>query len=365
MLEGVYRLTGDADERRDRRRPHARRCRRCRRGGDGDLALLRWRSRARRTDRPRLSSSATATIPRRCACSRKIGMAHDVLDDAEALLAAVLPMAPDHVAARLRLCAAASSAAQISRGARADRAPAALDPSHPDYRSLAATAAIGLGEQEPAIQLYRGLLDDAPGSADFQLWLGHALKTIGQVPEGDRGLSRRRRRPARFRRRLLEPRQPQDLPLRRRRDRANAAAEAAPATSLGRPHPSLLRARQGVRGSRRFRESWRYYARGNALKRAESRYRPEVFETNTRLQTAVCTPAFFADACAAGASPRRSDLHRRPAAIGLDAARADPRIALAGRGHAGASRHPARGARSAGPRARSRQSALSRRRSPS
>ena len=40
-------------------------------------------------------------------------------------------------------------------------------------------------------------------------------------------------------------------------------------------------------------DSWHYYARGNALQRAESRYRPEILETNTRQQIAVCTRNFF------------------------------------------------------------------------
>ena len=39
--------------------------------------------------------------------------------------------------------------------------------------------------------------------------------------------------------------------------------------------------------------SWSYYRRGNALKRAESRYRPEILEMNTRKQIEVCTRAFF------------------------------------------------------------------------
>jgi hypothetical protein len=43
-----------------------------------------------------------------------------------------------------------------------------------------------------------------------------------------------------------------------------------------------------------YAESWRYYERGNALKRAESRYRPEIMETNTRRQIEVCTAEFFA-----------------------------------------------------------------------
>ena len=39
--------------------------------------------------------------------------------------------------------------------------------------------------------------------------------------------------------------------------------------------------------------SWSYYERGNNLKRAQSRYRPEVMETNTRKQIETCTTDFF------------------------------------------------------------------------
>ncbi len=42
-----------------------------------------------------------------------------------------------------------------------------------------------------------------------------------------------------------------------------------------------------------YAESWGYYERGNALKRAESRYRPEVIELNTANQKSVCTREFF------------------------------------------------------------------------
>src|SRR6201999_490775 len=43
-----------------------------------------------------------------------------------------------------------------------------------------------------------------------------------------------------------------------------------------------------------YAESWHFYERGNALKRAESRYHPEIAETNTRKQIEVCTAQFFA-----------------------------------------------------------------------
>ena len=44
-----------------------------------------------------------------------------------------------------------------------------------------------------------------------------------------------------------------------------------------------------------FAMSWRYYERGNALKRQESRYRPEIIELNTANQRKVCTATFFAE----------------------------------------------------------------------
>ena len=43
-----------------------------------------------------------------------------------------------------------------------------------------------------------------------------------------------------------------------------------------------------------YAESYRYYERGNALKKSESSYRPEPIERNTRSQIATCTRAFFA-----------------------------------------------------------------------
>jgi hypothetical protein len=43
-----------------------------------------------------------------------------------------------------------------------------------------------------------------------------------------------------------------------------------------------------------FAGSFACYARGNALKRIESNYRPEIIENNTRQQIEVCTAEFFA-----------------------------------------------------------------------
>jgi len=49
-----------------------------------------------------------------------------------------------------------------------------------------------------------------------------------------------------------------------------------------------------------FADSFHYYELGNARKRAESNYRPEIVEKNTSQQIEVCTPEFFASRRGAG-----------------------------------------------------------------
>ena len=114
----------------------------------------------------------------------KIGMARDVLDDAELLLDAVLTLAPDHRAARYDYAQTLAQRHKYQKAREEIERLLALEPRNPDYRSLAATIAVGLGEQERAIALYRDMCwPTCPTAPDVYLWLGHALKTIGKLPE--------------------------------------------------------------------------------------------------------------------------------------------------------------------------------------
>jgi tetratricopeptide (TPR) repeat protein len=223
----------------------------------------------------------------------RIGMARDVLDDAELLLAAVVAMEPDHHAARLDYAQTLVRRHKYVEAREQVRRLTALDPDNLDYRSLAATAAVGLGEQDAAIAIYQSMLRDAPGSPDIQLWLGHALKTVGRVPEaidayraaaaarpdfGDAWWSLANLKSYRF----------SDEELERMR-----AAEAAPATTPDDRVHLRFALGKALEDRGEVEPSWRFYASGNALKRAESRYRPEVIETNTAKQIEVCTRDFF------------------------------------------------------------------------
>ena len=224
----------------------------------------------------------------------KIGMARDVLDDAEILLEAVLVLAPGYRAARGDYAQVLVQRHKHLLAREQVRQLLDLDPANPDYRSLAATIAVGLGEHDEAIALYRGMLADMPDNPDVHLWVAHALKTVGRVPEaieayraaaaarpdfGDAYWSLANLKMYRF----------TDAEIVRMR-----AEEAAPPTMLVDRYHLCFALGKALEDRGEIAESWLYYERGNALKRSESRYRAEIIETNTAKQIEVCTPAFFA-----------------------------------------------------------------------
>jgi len=225
----------------------------------------------------------------------KIGLAHDVLDDAELLLTAVLERAPDFRAARHDYAETLVRRHKYREAREQTDRLLAEDPGNPDYVMLAATAAMSLGEQDRALSLYRGMIAAAPDAPDIYLWLGHALKTAGDADQGV--IAYRRASTIRLDfgdaywslANLKRYRFTDDEIARMR------AAEAGAKTQMADRYHLCFALGKAYEDRSDFAESWRHYAQGNALKRAESRYRPEIIETNTRLQTAVVTAEFIKD----------------------------------------------------------------------
>jgi tetratricopeptide (TPR) repeat protein len=224
----------------------------------------------------------------------RIGMARDVLDDAELLLEAALAIAPDYAAARYDYADVLARRHKYARAREEIERLLSAAPDNADYLALAATAAVGLGDNDGAIAIYRDLLAQAPASPDLNLWNGHALKTVGRLPEaiaayhaaaaarpafGDAWWSLANLKTYRFTDAEIE------------RMRAEEAATATP--PVDRYHLCFALGK-ALEDRGQAADSWAYYDRGNALKHAESRYRPEILETNTARQSEVCSPAFFA-----------------------------------------------------------------------
>ena len=223
----------------------------------------------------------------------KIGMARGALDDAELLLEAALALAPDHRAARHDYAQTLLQRHKYQMARAQAEQLLTLEAGNLDYLSVAATAAVGLGDHETAIGIYRTMLARMPGNPDVHLWLGHALKTIGKVPEavaayreavaargdfGDAYWSLANLKTYRF----------TDAEIAAMRD-----VEVIPATAPEDRWHLCFALGKAFEDRDEVEQAWDFYARGNALKRAESRYRPEILETNTARQIAICTTDFF------------------------------------------------------------------------
>ena len=224
----------------------------------------------------------------------RIGMAHDVLEDAELLLAGVLKLVPDHDAARHDYARCLVFRHKYAEAREQLDRLLATDPGNPDYRTLAATAAVGLGDHARAIGIYDGLLADQPGSADVHLWMGHALKTIGKLPDAiDSYRAAAAARPsfgdaywslANLKRYRFENAEIATMRAEEASDTVTATERIQLCFALG----------KALEDCGETAASWGYYERGNALQREQGRYRPAILETNTREQIAVCTSGFFA-----------------------------------------------------------------------
>jgi tetratricopeptide (TPR) repeat protein len=224
----------------------------------------------------------------------RIGIQREVLDDAQLLLEAVLDLAPDYHAARLDYAQVLIERHLYREAQGQAEKLLAVDRSNRNYRTLHATTHVGLGQHERAIELYRELLQGAAQPAEVHLSIAHSLKTLGRREEaiaayraaaavregfGDAWWSLANLKTYRF----------ADAELQQMR----AAESAATAATVDRIHLCFALGK-ALEDRQQYQSSFEYYARGNALKRAASRYRPETIELNTRLQIEVCTRQLFA-----------------------------------------------------------------------
>jgi tetratricopeptide (TPR) repeat protein len=227
----------------------------------------------------------------------RIGMAHDILDDADLLLEAVLTLAPDYQAARYDYAVALLRRHKHVEAIAELEKLLQVEPDNRSYQTTYATAKVGLGEHEAALELYQRLVADAPQAlqaSELHLSIAHSFKAMGRQAEavesyrtaaavrpsfGDAYWSLANLKTYRFTEDEIA------------RMRSEEAAETTAPTDRFHLCFALGKAFED-RGE--FGESFRYYERGNALKRAQSKYSPEPFERNTRLQKTICTREFFA-----------------------------------------------------------------------
>jgi tetratricopeptide (TPR) repeat protein len=237
----------------------------------------------------------------------RIGMKLGVLDDAELLLEALLERAPDYRAARYDYVQVLLDRQRTQKAREELDKLLGEEPTNPAYRTAYATALVGLGEAEHGVRLYRMLLAELPEKAaaaearkwnqhasELHLSAAHALKTLGRTQEAiDSYRAAAATRPeygdAYWSLANLKTYRFSGEELARMRE-----VESAPATGIADRFHLCFALGKALEDLGQYAESFRYYERGNALKKSQCRYQPGFMDQNAALQQQVCTAEFFA-----------------------------------------------------------------------
>ena len=234
----------------------------------------------------------------------KIGMKLDVADDAELLLENVLRLAPDHQAARYEYALVLLQRHEHPQAREEMQKLLKMDPNNRVYRTTDATVCAGFGDSPQALLRYRQILAETPQNAELHLSIAHSLKTLGRTQEAvDSYRAAAALRPrygeAYWSLANLKTYRFTDAEIARMRA-DEAAADVQPADRYN----LCFALGKALEDRAEFADSFAYYERGNALKKAESRYRPEALERSARAQAALCTREFFAARAGVGSKDR-------------------------------------------------------------
>ncbi|HUL46813.1 MAG TPA: sulfotransferase [Steroidobacteraceae bacterium] len=235
----------------------------------------------------------------------KIGVKLEVLDDADFLLESVLLLAPDYHLARYEYVSVLLQRHKHQQALAEVKKLLSVDPASRPYQTLYADVCVGLGNHEEALRVYRELVAAAPQARDLHLSIAHTLKTLGRQRQaiesyrtaaavspsyGDAYWSLANLKTYRFSDEEIA---------------AMRGAEADPASSFEDRFHLCFALGKALEDRKEYAESFRYYERGNALKKSHGSYRADLMERNMGLQRAVCTRELFE--ARAGGGCQRAD----------------------------------------------------------
>ena len=232
----------------------------------------------------------------------EIGGRLGVLEDAEFLLESAVAFAPQHVEARMDYARILRRRQKYDQALEQAKQLYARDPKNPTFASLLAIERMQTGDYEKAVSLFDQVLKDAPNDPATLTSRGHALKTWGRSEEavasykravqaapnhGDAWYALANLKTYTFSEEELDRmRRQEDAPGQPLQNRINLCFAIAKALE--------------DRGA--YDEAFSYYARGNAMKKHQTRYTSEQMEAEFEAQKAACTPALFEAQAGKGAS---------------------------------------------------------------
>jgi tetratricopeptide (TPR) repeat protein len=222
-----------------------------------------------------------------------IGVKLHRLQDARHLLERCLELAPDFDSARhayalvlVRLQQPAAALVEANRLLK-------QEPNNPNFLTLKASILVRIGDHEQALDIYEGVLKHYPNQARAQMSYGHTLKTVGRLEEsiaayrkcislspevGEAYWSLANLKTFRFSDADIE-----DMRKQVTAEGGNADDQSHLAFALGKALED--------RGD--YDESFRFYRRGNAIRRIEHKHNPQRNVLDAVRQVRTCDKAFF------------------------------------------------------------------------
>lgn len=219
--------------------------------------------------------------------------------EAERMLHAVLEHAPDYHDARLDYVLVLLQQQKHAPARTQAEHLLAHDANHRAYLKPYAAACVGLGDYAPVIDVYARLLDDqtlsAAEIADLRQWRATALKIVGRRHDAiadyqaaltacpDYGV-------AWFGLANLKTYRFSDAEI----DRMQIALARPGLQAMDRVYLNFALGK-ALEDREAYEASWQAYARGNALRHATARYRPEAAEACVQRLQQTFTAQFFAE----------------------------------------------------------------------
>jgi len=216
-----------------------------------------------------------------------------VLEDAEFLLESAVAFEPDNIQVRIDYVQVLRKRQRFTKALDQARYLRDLAPANPQFISLFAIESLQTGDYDTALAAFDEVLEKVPGDPATLTSKGHALKTCGRTPEAVQAYQ------AAIARHPLHGEAYHAL--------ANLKTYRFDAQELVRMHEveddrnlgfmervylcfALGKAHEDLG---EFETSFRYYERGNSLKRAQSGYSAERMHEDLAAQQRVCTRSFF------------------------------------------------------------------------
>lgn len=221
-----------------------------------------------------------------------IGVRLGVLDDAELLLESAVAMAPEQLQLRVDYLQTLRKRQKFAAALEQARYLLAQQPDNLQFKSLCAIELMQTGDYQQALALLDEVLVQLPEEPVTLTTRGHALKTAGDsalaVDSYQRAtVANPRHGEAWYALANLKTYQFNDAQL----AQMSALVSDASLPVADRVHLCFALGK-GFEDSADYPQSFHYYAQGNSLKRAQSRYRADAMSEDLAAQRSVCTHAW-------------------------------------------------------------------------